>query len=396
VLGARETAWANAAWQSLVGGRPCARALFHIGCMNFDRLASVGNRHDPLAHMRVAAAPRSDGDRRSAPGDPARARAAAHRELVGKAPPLRRARGSSVEGESEERARASSSERRATPTGEALLFFRGASAPAAIYGDKSEKKREARTQGWVGTMTRSDGAHPAEFHVLFLFALGRHKWLAGRKLPAKKGALFPRRCGAPLKSKRAPSPRFSPSTELPARAEVGGAFPTSSRWARRGSGRSPGRCACRVAPRSCAHACGEWVMPMPTLARRFEIYAANCEKRPRAGAPPDEGCQGSVRPRRSRLRARSRSCAPLPTALLVGEALLRDQRARAQFSEALGALIAYRPGREVLGALDQEADAKRAKNRCARCVLVTSPGGVSFRRSRSGRYAQRGERRLGS
>jgi len=36
--------------------------------------------------------------------------------------------------------------------------------------------------------------------------------------------------------------------------------------------------------------------------------------------------------------------------------LFAGSACESQFSEALGALIAYRPGREVLGALDQEAD----------------------------------------
>ena len=47
------------------------------------------------------------------------------------------------------------------------------------------------------------------------------------------------------------------------------------------------------------------------------------------------------------------------------------------FSEALSAMIAYRPGKEVLAALDQEADTKRAKSAPPVVASATPTGGVS-------------------
>jgi len=167
---------------------------------------------------------------------------------------------------------------------------------------------------------------------------------------------------------------LSPSTELPARADVvalsdelavGAARLGSVDWALRLSRRSA---ELRTRMWRVGHADAD-------AREAIEIYAAIVKSSLAQGAA-DEGCQAAFG-HAVLASEHARDPALLYRQLYSAARLFAGSACEPQFSEALSATVAYRPSKEVLAGLDQEVDAKRAKTAPPVASSVASPGGVS-------------------
>ena len=114
---------------------------------------------------------------------------------------------------------------------------------------------------------------------------------------------------------------------------------------------------------------------MRTLAKRSKSTAATVKSAIAQGAS-DEGCQAAFA---HALLASEHAHDPslLYRQLYSSAKVFAGSVCESAFSDALSAMLAYRPGKEVLAALDQEADTKRAGVGSSAAVSAAPAGEVS-------------------